>query len=416
MIVDVFFLILSHLILIAVLIEMISKKNKSIANFIILIVYIFNVLPVLLDRIIGYPSYNEWFYNFDIAIRNSEVSLYYNLIILFLLLCLYIYSKAMKKKVVLTDRRVYSKHLNHLFIYSPFIFILLSGEISNYFVYGTYAARGLSGTHYYILSFLILISLYNFGKYYFFKADNQTINKSMTLFYFLSISWIDGKRYIIATLILYLGFIYFIKNKQKLKGVILKFSIIILLLLLFNNFYITIVKPIGGVTFEENYTSFRIDYGRDDVVKFVIYSEVINNNPILDYRGQSFVSSLFFWIPRSIWIDKPYPHYRYLTAKLYNIDSVLEIPSGMTPSIIEMFIANLGLLPGMILLMIFLLVIIRYADLMPDIHVKALLLLLLTITLTQGLDTLTPIFIILLIYILPRILKKAIHNNKYKKV
>ena len=64
----------------------------------------------------------------------------------------------------------------------------------------------------------------------------------------------------------------------------------------------------------------RVDFGRDDVVKYVISEEFFKHKMILDYRLQSIISLLLFFIPRSIWPTKPYPHYMYLTGHLLNLN------------------------------------------------------------------------------------------------
>lgn len=70
---------------------------------------------------------------------------------------------------------------------------------------------------------------------------------------------------------------------------------------------------LGGVS---SGVEIYIDYfGRSLDTKFVIYSllhpEVVS---ILDYPGQSVLFDLLFFIPRSIWSDKPYPFGDYYTA------------------------------------------------------------------------------------------------------
>ena len=60
------------------------------------------------------------------------------------------------------------------------------------------------------------------------------------------------------------------------------------------------------MNFDSVYDMLRVDFGRDDVIKYVIYKEFFKQNHILDYPGQSFFSTLFIFIPRIIWPSKPF--------------------------------------------------------------------------------------------------------------
>ena len=133
------------------------------------------------------------------------------------------------------------------------------------------------------------------------------------------------------------------------------------------------------------YLAFRIDFGRDDVTKFVLYKEIIEKQPILNYRGESLIATFLFFIPRSLWINKPFPHYRYLTAALYNTQ-ILDIPAGMTPSIFEMSIANFGVILGIIFTLIFLIFCIKISDNEKSIVLKAMYLIMIIGILTQSMD------------------------------
>ena len=133
------------------------------------------------------------------------------------------------------------------------------------------------------------------------------------------------------------------------------------------------------------YLSFRIDFGRDDVTKFVLYKEIIENNPILEYRGETILSTFLFFVPRSIWPNKPFPHYRYLTAALYNT-GLLSIPAGMTPSIFEMNIANFGVVFGIVITCCFFPIALRIADKEKSVTLKAIYLVLMIGLLTQSMD------------------------------
>jgi hypothetical protein len=85
-----------------------------------------------------------------------------------------------------------------------------------------------------------------------------------------------------------------------------------------------------------------MDFARDADVRMALYAELEEvASPILEYRGQSFLFDLLFFIPRSLWGDKPWPYYFYITS------TALEGPRinrswGITTTLLSEAIANLG--------------------------------------------------------------------------
>jgi hypothetical protein len=86
----------------------------------------------------------------------------------------------------------------------------------------------------------------------------------------------------------------------------------------------------------------RSDIGRDGDIKLAIYTELHGNEPgILEYRGQTALFAVTMFVPRVWWPEKPYPYYRYLTAKATGT------PSGtssfnLTTSVLGESVANFG--------------------------------------------------------------------------
>lgn len=398
--------------------KLMSYKSKSIVDYIILIIYIFNCLPIFFDKIIGPPQYNEWFFNFEVAMSTESVNVIYSLYILFAISSLAIYGKYQSFK---EQEKIYHKNSSLLFnnnvlpfiILLPYIHVLLSGQLSSYFMYGTYNARGISSSFYQLNIILIFISIFAFCCY-FFSKNLQKKDLLLLIIYGLSIAWLDGKRYIIVTLGIMFLFYYLNSLNANLLRIKLKRSVFILILVFisFNILYITSVKTIADSSLESVYTSFRIDLGRDDVTKFVIYKEVIEKDSILEYRGQSFLATLLVLVPRDIWLDKPLPHYRYLTSELYETASPLNIHSGITPSFFEMSIANLGIKIGIPFAILFLLIITWLIDKVKSVSRKSLYLLLVIGLLTQSIDALIAYIVIAPLSAYGFWLKKLISSRK----
>ncbi len=66
----------------------------------------------------------------------------------------------------------------------------------------------------------------------------------------------------------------------------------------------------------DNYMQYRIEFGRDDVLKYVIYKTLVSDDDILEYSGQSIYGTLVSYVPRTMLNSKPYPYAQYLTNSL----------------------------------------------------------------------------------------------------
>ena len=91
------------------------------------------------------------------------------------------------------------------------------------------------------------------------------------------------------------------------------------------------------------YNNFRIDLGRDDVIKLAIYAELNPNRvQILDYSGQSLWFNCVCFIPRSLYPDKPWPYAVYVTSAHLMHTRARPLGWTMTTSWLDESIANLS--------------------------------------------------------------------------
>lgn len=397
--------------------KIIFKKNVSIANYIILVIYIFCILPVLLNYLIGIPQYKTvyWYKVFINPMENNKVTIIYDTYILFTIILLYIYSKKVNpnfKNSNLTYLSIFeNKIISWLLILSPLILILITGTLKNYFVFNIASNRGLSENDATgLISPLLLLSVFTFFcKFY---KKNISIKKILlSLLYFFVIIWISGKRFMIANLILLL--VYYICSSEisiKIrKKIFIIAPISLIALISFSAIYLTKIRPLSDTSMSSVYEMLRVDFGRDDVIKYVIDKEILNDNKILDYRGQTIISMFLFWIPRRIWPNKPYPHYRYLTASILSLP-INNLPAGTTPSWFEMCICNFGVL-GFFIAPILLLLFCKLTDSGSSIDIKAIGLMLITVLLTQCMDVYI-IYIVILIFI--KFISIVFKNKKIK--
>ena len=159
--------------------------------------------------------------------------------------------------------------------------------------------------------------------------------------------WINGKRAIVAVAIIALGYTFW--SKGLLVGRQLKLALTggVLFLVAFSFFYQSKVRfaetPFQVGTTGSVYENFRGVFFRDDRIKMTLYAEIHPERMrILEYRGQSVVFNLLFFVPRSIWPEKPWPYSVYFTSAMLNIYPPRSLNWGMTTSWLEEAVANFG--------------------------------------------------------------------------
>lgn len=104
-----------------------------------------------------------------------------------------------------------------------------------------------------------------------------------------------GKRFIIAVMgVFYLFFLTKSELGKRKKRLFWILPIMGITLIAFSVVYLAVIKPLSNMTFDSVYDMLRVDFGRDDVIKYVIYEEFFKKNHILDYPGQSFFQRFSF--------------------------------------------------------------------------------------------------------------------------
>ena len=391
---DMLLIVVSTIVMYKSFVLVTSYRSKSISDFCILLLYMFQILPVLMDYIIGRPQYKTWYEDFRIAIDNDYVSIIYDIYILILFFSLNLVSK--KARMLYDEQNLEIKYaipdlFLWLMVWAPYLYIILSGTAGKYLFYGSSGARGLSADVTTVVSNLIILGVFS-SQILYFKNKRNLMNALLLFLYSFTIIWISGKRYIVATIVFCFFYMYIVNKKKEKHQLNAKYIMIfsVVAIIVYSVYYITNIKVTSNGTWQDTYAMTRIDFGRDDVVKFTIMREYFQRDHILEYPLQTIISTVFMIVPRKIFPNKSYPHYRYLTASLYHT-TVLSIPAGMTPSILEMFISNFRYL-GMPLCIIFLCWFCKKADREINIEGKFVYAFVLMGMLTQNMDALIFIF------------------------
>lgn len=392
--------------------SIVTYRSNSVVDYVIAITYVFNCMPILFDLCIGIPEYFTWFESIEIAMHHEITCIIYNVYIALSFLILLLYKKKRDKRWheynsklnYIIQHTKQSNILSYIIIPLPFIYAVSQYGISMFLQYTSLEQRGVEDSLF--INFLLMLSSF-FAITNFLKLPKKKFFHILILFvYLFLVIYLNGKRYIIVTLLIMLLYYYEQRSHGINKRINLKliYSLIAIGIVLFSFFYFATVR-FGHAANENMYAMLRIDFGRDDVTKFVIYREFIENKPILNYPGESVLSTLFAWIPREIWPSKPYPHFRYLTAAILNVDIKDEF-AGMTPSIYEMSIANFGFI-GIFLTPFILLYLCKFADKSNYLESKLLYLLIIINLLTQAIDASLAFILLLILY--------SIYNKIFKR-
>lgn len=401
---NIIFIIIAALFIFPSLKRVIKYKSSSISDYVILLIAIFNVVPVLCDVIIGVPTYVYWYRSFDPVMTDFDTCLIYNtyIIITIMILQYYAYKRTKKNKksnVVDTVRLSVFRHpaFDVALILLPLIFVVAKYGIRVFYGYSMLGTRNIQSGDSQLINQMITLSVYIYSTRYFSRL-RKTREFILMLVFFFALIWLNGKRYMIVSIGEVIFYLYQMTNRKTTRRVKLGLILTgaVLFIIAFSVYYLTNVKV--NTASEYLYGTLRVDFGRDDVTKYVIKQVLLDGNKILDYPGQTVIADLLMFVPRSIWPGKPYPHYRYLTAAILGV-GLQKIPAGTTPSLFEMNLCNFSWF-GIPVTIIFLLALCRYTDRRNNLSIKVVMLLILTNLLSQALDAVMILIPVIILYIL----------------
>lgn len=154
--------------------------------------------------------------------------------------------------------------------------------------------------------------------------------------------WLNGKRNIVVLAALLVMISLRIAGlTSKRVSYALVFGAVILFVG-YSQWYQTQLRPTLSA-YDTSYEMARMDFGRDSDTRIAIFSEVEPGaRPVLESRGQSVIFDLFFFVPRSVWPEKPRPYYHYITAVALKSPLILR-PWGITTTVLSEAIANFGI-------------------------------------------------------------------------
>ena len=309
-----------------------------------------------------------------LAMTDSKVDIIYDLVVIFFIIILFIYSNKISKNNITKstfNKEILTKFKNVKFVLIIivlllFLGILFSPEPSIYLKFSYFYTHTYNiSDNIYIYHRTIINSLINltFFLTILFYATKSSKSSSLTYFLVFIITWINGKRTLFVFLLLAILAIDFLKcdkkNKKYIKKLILKSIMFIIIIVSYFLIYNEITQK---VSFSNGYLQYTTYFSRMCNVKVAIY-DMLNGKIILKYPGESLLYNLLWFIPRSIWKNKPYPYYKYFTSYVFSgIYNGKISNSNFQVNMLSEFISNFGIIFGTIMSLILIIKIIKTSE------------------------------------------------------
>lgn len=363
----------------------ISKGRKYPVLFVILVHFLFSGIPIIRNLIFGYPVYSNK-PNFSLATQDTTTNIIYYLYISFAVLVFWYVGKDDRKRAgstPLTGKKGLDrlrknrfagliKPIPYILLVLPVVSLAFAPEPSIYLEYGAVlTSEELAYTgHTSVFSLFqdpdryhsligTLTNLSLIGAIWII-ATIRRINVSSLLLVavFLGSSiWLKGKRNIVAIAVFLVTYVLWYRGTLKGKRLFVAFAVAAAMIGIYSFLYQISLRDALLMGKNEMYENISIDYGRDHVIKFTIFSELNRETyPVLEYRGQSLLFNLVFLVPRELWPDKPWPYSVYFTSAVYSIQPARYIGWGYTTSLLGEAISNFswaGLLIGPLAIALF---------------------------------------------------------------
>lgn len=391
--------ILMYFITIVLLFFIIKRFMQGEINgyiFIIPIFVFFYILPSFIDLLLEEVFLGPEFSATAAAALNDETTnIIYNFYASIIMLIFYVFSKLNKAASYngfqYSIERTFDKLKKYqlfllVIIFTPIFLVVLSGDFSFYGEYSQRDRRAANSfqelaTKFSVIS-IVLISLLIVERINRFNKNNNIVHILLIillLIFFIINSYIHGKRSVVALFVfLMIGTMFITKvvSRTTLIKVILAFTIV------FYSFLTFYGKNIGeGASLLEVAQGLRIDLSRDYTLKFVIYHELLNNETVLPFPGASYIFLLTFFIPRSIWEEKPYPYAVYLTNSFFgDFGGDFLYGWGLTTSFVSEAVSNFGFF-GLIFFPLFYVFCLKKVDKINNLGLRALAYLIMTLLL-----------------------------------
>jgi hypothetical protein len=398
----------------------ILRGSRYSINFIMIVFYLFYFFPIGLDFVFGIPEYT-YETSFRLASHDVKTSVIYNL---FIAMVPVIWSRT----AISRDNRIGKAKINQHSVFNGIYIVGLLGPIllllfaPNPFMYAKYgiAVQGFptpeSEAYHSFISGATFLSAIS---YFLLLVESKKRECIIVILFgtpfLLASIWMNGKRGIVALVLVLL--IYALWKKKVLRPINLLLVTVVFtgMLLSFSSIYQQTFRynMLQINDWKQVYQNVRVDMGRDDVTKMAIFAELYPEElEILDYPFQSFLFTVTMYVPREIWNDKPWPYAVYATSALLQIPSQY-IGWSMTTGILDETIANVGWL-GLLLGPLLISWIVKLGDRNQTTITQLLTILVGSLMLVLQISAFAPIFLLWIILVGWQVLRRTLRRPYLK--
>lgn len=352
-------------------IKKIKKGKVNLLDYCYIAFYLVQVLPIFVEMMFGIDSKLSKYGLIYQAMLDERTELYYLIFLILSTFLFTIFSKKTKKNIegdiknkILSNKLLYNKYIKLIVFITMFITIPAIFFAPNIRVYTEYLylyRHNISENspilvfHYNIMKNLNLIAFCSILYYYLVNQKKENI--FWIAIATILMTWINQKRTMLLFIFIGILIIDILFKNKNIRQVLRKAIFFIIIEAIYFYIYILFSKKGIELSFMENYTLY---FSRMANTKLAIY-DILNGGEMLNFWGETILYQVLFFIPRSMWPDKPYPYYVYHTAYSYNANKAY-LGWGFQTNIWCEFISNFGIFMGIFSAFIFILIIVKISS------------------------------------------------------
>lgn len=289
----------------------------TIYSLLVVLFYIFQFLPLATGFLYDEGDYAFSNINIYKAMHDAQTAIVYDVIIIVILIYLYYRSKKTDKYFHTYYIRLRQLRFGNFFLYISIFFMILplllallspNPTIYTIFAYSYRNDLTIEEELYHNIFMIpsIQISILSFALYY----AQKDRSKWFAYLMMFVITWLTFKRTGLFFMSLIILGLDYVSGKYEFSKLFKKSALLALICV---SYFVAYSNITGKGQDSDSYNLYTMYYGRNYCVKTAIYDQ-LNGNKMLDYRGQTILFDFFFYVPRSIWKNKPAMYSKYSTA------------------------------------------------------------------------------------------------------
>lgn len=349
------------------------KSSNNLLDICFTVFYAMHIVPIVVEWFCDVRDFMENRYIYQ-AMTDANTTFVYDGACIIISLLFYYFSKKNKAKLTLRERfQVGNKTKRHTFARIIGFLLLIIPLLAAYLmapnkdVYNTFSYFFTTRYSEFSIEYLYhrevilhstLLSIIGLIVFYYNRTKTSLINNLIVTIGIVGMTWMDGKRAILVYALFGILVVDYLQgNLQNKKDVIKKVSFFLLITFSYFFIYAQITQKAADSTFFRSYTGY---FSRLSCLKVAIYDVLYTDN-ILTSIGQTIPFDVFFFIPRSIWVDKPVAYCYYYTAYALTGDGSNQVHVNHLVNIWTEFTSNFGLL-GILIAAVLLIKLAKWID------------------------------------------------------